>query len=1616
MNSHKHINPVSKPEKSMASKSLFFQPKLTVNQPNDIYEQEADTMAELVMSKNDQSDNTLFFKPAPRQVIQPKCSACEAKEEPHMEEEEAKEETSPEPMQPIADLPIQRKCAHCDEEEENKKIDRKEISDNSPVVTANVEQTIQSSGQQLDGQTRGFMENRFGHDFGDVQIHNDSQAHQSSKDINALAYTHQNHIAFAAGQYQPDTDTGKRLLAHELTHVLQQDKNISRKIIQRDPGPSDGKSKITLLETKGNISEDVKILKGLEPGLSRTLIIQGNILMLYKIDGATPIQLKSFHISNDTVLPPFYNKRINGLFYAGAHDNVANKDGFIGKKDNLSAEEQKKLEDLDNAYTISNWFNSDTDYDNFKKSVSDGEVIGLIVMPYGGASPSKGAKGGDDQEEIPPKPKWANAFEKSMADIIESTRNAEPTSEDIPASFNFYYSKSKSKWRGYAAQKDAADKAVNKVYTDVNESDKPADLLTNIRELIRIEKLKSVLDVKPSKDATALSASMQWSYELKLKIEKLMADERKMYNNLYDLPDKISLATNEGDEANIYLRIDVFVTSLNEKGADEAHMKSGVLPDPLRKEMKAEDVLKVIKVATKVLRGGDIKMEGRETKSFDHVKKAYPSNIIAKDVRPDAKTVTGAHHSFKMNVQLEKLEGTDTLNLMTLNMRTVYYYWDIYRVDDQLSAEEKADLSSSWKERRESLVAHFRESGQLKTKPLVNTEKLELYNRQMDEMGLPDEKVNVDADLSRQKIEELKSADIFYGSRLNITPDADFTFPKDEGEYIIYCRAQVEPTDDKVIIRPSEAFFPIKVENGNALAKESVNKPFNEIEDVKKQLAEATADEDKKRLETKLKSLTDRQAMSLADRLTADVASKENSIRLAKKLKEISINNKGTGKPISLAIAADKADAAGMADIWVLLSMNDPAKSLEDKIEELIANLTSQEKGLADVQKNLQSFSGDYDHSKPTYTPVVSLISQETGQEYQLITMIGEAKDSTDAETKIVLIDVTTHKTQRKYSGSSTNADKTVALQEAIQDAFTEFGKECEYGKGSVQYRIPVINAEGSVTSKPGIKKTILGILEAVAAVAGIAALVVGTVATGGALAIALGVGSAVVGASVAGYHIYDRYENHKLEPDVELAMDILNILGPLLVAVNTAVKGAKLASFALKTAEGFSAANTFLKIEKGIALVQKAELATNFFAINYKTVKDLNEIENSNLSPEQKDALEKQVMVNAVFANVMIAVAVRNEVKAKASPSEQALNEAIGNAANEQKYKLLMERAGLIDAEGKWTVPELNEAAAKSPAVDPNDPAQKESTGTAAPPVTTDKSASSGSGSSENKMLEAEIFKNITPETKEMLTRKPALAKALLENPLAAKALKLCNSPCFPEFATGAQIAEIEAILNSAGLRTKGEVDLGALKEFLHEAKTPGDLNEKIDILRDAGNTLSRDLDMGKSPFEIDRLNTTEKMRSTPGEVSGGEKLPVVTEENVGKWYGEPDPKNPNQVSEGNIMQLPKQVVDKLKAQFKGKLVSFRTLREAFWTEMFNDPVINKFFKDRGATRSLTEMQNGRAPFALKDGRTGGGANAKLQLNHTQALEHLGENSDEVVNFDNLEIVSPKFHEDMKQ
>jgi hypothetical protein len=120
---------------------------------------------------------------------------------------------------------LQRKCSQCKEEEEEtrtRKLQRQEAGAGPATAPPVVHEVLNSPGRPLDHATRGFMEPRLGSNFGGVRIHTDSRAAESARSVSALAYTVGQDIVFASGQYSPESATGKRLLAHELTHVVQQ--------------------------------------------------------------------------------------------------------------------------------------------------------------------------------------------------------------------------------------------------------------------------------------------------------------------------------------------------------------------------------------------------------------------------------------------------------------------------------------------------------------------------------------------------------------------------------------------------------------------------------------------------------------------------------------------------------------------------------------------------------------------------------------------------------------------------------------------------------------------------------------------------------------------------------------------------------------------------------------------------------------------------------------------------------------------------------------------------------------------------------------------------------------------------------------------------------------------------------------------------------------------------------------------------------------------------------------------------------------------------------------------------------------------------------------------------
>ncbi len=235
------------------------QAKLTVNEPGDKYEQEADSMADKVVQRlsdktfSGSENNSPYFFNTPLSMAQRKCASCEQEEKLQKKEAADEKDTLKGSLQkkpifesnaepPDEDKNIQKKCAGCEKEE---KLLRKEFfgQKKSDVIQqsapSNIENSLNSSkgsGSALPQATREEMESSFGADFSGVKIHNDSASVQMNKNLNAQAFTHGSDIYFNSGKYNSNNKEGWHLLAHELTHVVQQSGVSISNFVQRSCG------------------------------------------------------------------------------------------------------------------------------------------------------------------------------------------------------------------------------------------------------------------------------------------------------------------------------------------------------------------------------------------------------------------------------------------------------------------------------------------------------------------------------------------------------------------------------------------------------------------------------------------------------------------------------------------------------------------------------------------------------------------------------------------------------------------------------------------------------------------------------------------------------------------------------------------------------------------------------------------------------------------------------------------------------------------------------------------------------------------------------------------------------------------------------------------------------------------------------------------------------------------------------------------------------------------------------------------------------------------------------------------------------------------------------------
>lgn len=231
------------------------QANLRIGRANDNYEQEADRVADQVMRMPASAVAATPAPPGasviPRTATCAKgydaaaqenrsgeqdtlCSRCQVQGKPlagqitpliqretHNAVEEEEEETPVLQTKPLAQTQTENKAGEEDEQTLQTTAAPGRTSALTPGIMSGIA-AMRGQGQSLTPATRGFMEPRFGRDFTQVRVHADGNAARLSKQINARAFTVGQDIAFGAGYYQPNTSGGRKLLAHELTHVVQQ--------------------------------------------------------------------------------------------------------------------------------------------------------------------------------------------------------------------------------------------------------------------------------------------------------------------------------------------------------------------------------------------------------------------------------------------------------------------------------------------------------------------------------------------------------------------------------------------------------------------------------------------------------------------------------------------------------------------------------------------------------------------------------------------------------------------------------------------------------------------------------------------------------------------------------------------------------------------------------------------------------------------------------------------------------------------------------------------------------------------------------------------------------------------------------------------------------------------------------------------------------------------------------------------------------------------------------------------------------------------------------------------------------------------------------------------------
>lgn len=1164
-----------------------------------------------------------------------------------------------------ASAAVRRMCAEC-EDEEKKTVRRKATGGDAlggMRAPAAVSRLLANPGRALDPSTRRYFEGRFERSFANVSVHDGVAADEAARSIEARAFTAGSSIVFARGQYSPGTDAGRRLLAHELAHVVQG----GAPVVRRDKAGSD-------------------------PLLSVTLALVRNTPPTFRATFQFEKSSESFEVKLMTG-----TKTLTGIRESTQTLSASPYYHHEGEQVPKAGAVLFTLPDEDDAYL---WFSTTKENmeillrantylqrnDPVTLSIID-ETKPATVAPAdksGGAGKAgeKGEKGGA------PAPKYIDAEAWLAKEMLPQVKAA------LAADFPSVQAGTLIPYRSVAIQKSEPDISLIQVNRPGSKAiaghvrvdrrkwvgqEGPARkryagevasaIASRLTEAARKERLGE-LDAQNAKKSAG-EAFPAWAIKLRDEVERKLDEIRKAAlpgPAPPDIPDRINLA-----HVGTIVHFQLFIERKDAISSDKPLWQSAIM-SPWIEESQAEDIdglVRLVREQTALMRSMKVKAaEPKDDVPISILMPAIPADIQGKNLSRDGTTVTHATNRFEMSVRIDlsfsMVGGRDLWNMVGYSMRLgldrIPIQWKVapftqYNAEDLVRVPAKAPKGTAPMAKGD---LYF----DLANPAIDQGTKIQLANRLVDKAAIMASPAYPLADTTE-----------------GVLDDLDYEFPGIPGVYLVVAETRPPPLVNekyKQIFPPSRAILPVRVMRPRDLAQESVSQNLEAIAAKEKAAADPDLTEaEKLKVEADLAKLKALEGMNQLGVVRAAEKDIDRDIRRYTELrswliddhkKHPSIRGSATEDPLLTRLSTwdlvhDSHLFETFMDIYKEFGdhafdtsyLDEPPDSKNGQIHVLnqkLALLAEQKKESRKLQTTIMGLEGEFKQDDKgnaiTTQTVATLVLSKTGNKIPLLLLVGETPDSIEGAWRYKIIDLTLSSTKLFNAKKQTFAPSFShgSREGALFDAFVNFGEDNSYDEGTIFYRFA---GEPHIREVPNIK-TVAEHAEEIAQFVAILGMIATVAFSGGATAPAV---AAVIGAITlanAALAIYLSSRNlarrsaaGTLEFDAEAALDVLNIVASV-IGLGALARGRQLAqaaSAARSTGNLARAAAAMAKIEqlgRNMLVVDTAVLGGTAVLTGWRVAEDVARVKMLHLPPDEEAELMREVAADAVMQGAMLA------------------------------------------------------------------------------------------------------------------------------------------------------------------------------------------------------------------------------------------------------------------------------------------------------------------------------------------------------------------------------------------